>query len=144
MRRARATAIDHAPTSVPPASATVRRARPHAADPVEEALLCGTVWDWRETDPLAREVLDRFATGDEAGALAAAQALLSDHCVPALTVSPDVLDEIELDHRHAAVLACIDGMTSLSRVASSCDLSETDVLRAVCELVGRRIVVLRG
>jgi hypothetical protein len=112
-------------------------------DPLEEALFSRPVWDSREPEPSAREVLDRFAMGDEVGAIAAAELLLDGRRVPALTVSVDVLDEIELDHRAALVLAQVDGATPLSEVLALSGLARGDAIRTVCELVERRILVMR-
>lgn len=114
-----------------------------ALDPLEEALLSRPLWDSREPEPTIHEVLYRFAVGDEAGAMAAADLLLDGRRVPALTVSIDVLDEIELDYRAALVLARIDGATPLSRVLANSGLARGEALRTMCELVERRIVVLR-
>ena len=89
------------------------------------------------------ELLYRFAVGDEVGAIAAAELLLDGRRVPALTVSRDVLDELELDHRAALVLAQVDGATPLSRVLRDSCLDRGDALRTVCELVERHILTLR-
>jgi len=112
-------------------------------DPLEEALLSRPVWDSRVPEPAVHELLYRFAVGDVAGAIAAAELLLDGRRVPALTVSLDVLDELELDHRAALVLAQVDGTTPLSRVLRDSCLERGDALRTVCDLVERRILVLR-
>lgn len=114
-----------------------------AVDALEEALLSRPVWDSREPEPCVHEILYRFAIGDEVGAVAAAELLLDGRRVPALTVSTDVLDEIELDHRAVLVLAHVDGATPLSGVIASCGLSRPEAIRTWCELVERRIAVLR-
>jgi hypothetical protein len=42
------------------------------------------------------------------------------------------------------VLACVDGMTTLSCVVENCGLGRVEALRTLCELVERRLVVLRS
>jgi hypothetical protein len=124
----------------------VRRYATHAShlDPLEEALLSRPLWDSRQPEPAVHEVLYRFDMGDVMGALAAADGLLDGRRVPALTVSLDVLDEIDLDHCAVLVLAHIDGVTDLSQVLGASSLSLEDALRTLCELIDRRIVVLRA
>jgi hypothetical protein len=139
--------VDPRPTNRPPAvrpSGMRRKAPPFTSlDPLEEALLSRPLWDSREPEPTVHEVLYRFMMGDQVGAIAAADLLLDGRRVPALTVSIDVLDEIDLDYRAALVLAHVDNATSLSGVLASSGLTHGEALRTVCELVERRIVVLR-
>ena len=139
--------LDQRPTIRPPAKrpSGMRRRAPAASvlDPLEEALLARPLWDSREPEPAIHEILYRFAMGDEVGAIAAARLLLDGRRVPALTVSLDVLDELELDHRAALVLAHVDGTTPLSQLLEESCLEGGDALRTVCELVERRILVLR-
>jgi hypothetical protein len=116
----------------------------HTLDPIEEALLSRPLWDSREPEPAVHEILYRFAMGDEVGAIAAATLLMDGRRVPALTVSLDVLDELELDHRAVLILARVDGATPLSRVLDESCLSRGDAIRTLCELVERRILVLRS
>ncbi len=150
---------DQAPASEPPderptipagpassgRASGLRRKVPAAAalDPLEEALLSRPIWDSREPEPAVHEILYRFSVGDEAGAVAAGEILLDGRRAPALTVTFDVLDELELDTRAALVLAKVDGTTSLSRVLRDCGLDRPTALRTLCALVERRIVVLR-
>jgi hypothetical protein len=115
-----------------------------ALDPLEEALLSRPLWDSREPEPAIHEILYRFAVGDGVGAVAAADLLLDGHRVPALTVSLDVLDELELDHRAALVLAQVDGTTDLSGVLRGCCLARGEAVLTLCDLVERRILVLRA
>jgi hypothetical protein len=112
-------------------------------DPLEEALLARPLWDSREPEPAIHEILYRFSVGDEVGAVAAAKLLLDGRSAPALTVSFDVLDELVLDYRATLLLARMDGTTSLSGVLDDCGLDTSDAVRTVCELVERRIIVLR-
>jgi hypothetical protein len=139
--------LDQRPTIPPPAlrPSGLRRRAPAAPmlDPLEEALLARPLWDSREPEPAVHEILYRFAVGDEAGAIAAATLLLDGRRAPALTVSLDVLDELELDHRAALVLAHVDGTTPLSQLLAESCLERGDAIRTVCELVERRILVLR-
>jgi hypothetical protein len=139
--------LDQRPTIPPPAKRTsgMRRKVPTAIllDPLEEALLSRPLWDSREPEPAVHEILYRFAVGDEAGAIAAAGLLLDGRRVPALTVSLDVLDELYLDHRAALVLSLVDGTTPLSEVLRESCLDRGDAIRTLCELVERRILVLR-
>jgi hypothetical protein len=140
--------LDQRPTIPPPSPrpSGLRRKVPAAVtlDPLEEALLSRPLWDSREPEPAVHEVLYRFAMGDSVGAIASASLLLDGRRVPALTVSLDVLDELELDHRAALVLAQVDGATPLSRVLEDSCLSRGDAIRTVCELIERRILVLRA
>ncbi len=115
-----------------------------AVDPLELALLARPSCALREPDPGVRDILRRLAAGDEAGAMAAANRLTASRPVPAVTVSFDVLDEIELDDCAALVLAHIDGRTELSRVLNGCELPLAEGLRTLCALIERRIVVLRA
>jgi hypothetical protein len=144
------TRVDQRPTVPPPARRPsgvrrkVVRAASLALDPLEEALLARPVWDSREPEPAIHELLYRFSVGDEVGAIAAAELLLDGRRVPALTVSLDVLDELSLEHRAALVLAQIDGATPLSRVLTDSGLTRGDAIRTLCELVERRILVLRS
>jgi hypothetical protein len=139
--------VDSRPTLPPPrrSSGVVRKAYPQRAlDPLEEALLSRPLWDSREPEPAVHEILYRFALGDEAGAVAAADLLLDGRRAPALTVSLDVLDELNIDHRAALILSYMDDVTPLSRVLAECGLDRADAIRTMCELVERRIVVLRA
>jgi hypothetical protein len=140
--------LDQRPTIPPPAPrpSGLRRkaAAPATLDPLEEALLSRPLWDSREPEPAVHEILYRFSMGDGVGAIAAASLLLDGRRVPALTVSLDVLDELELDHRAALVLAQVDGATPLSRVLEDSCLSPGDAIRTLCELMERRILVLRA
>jgi hypothetical protein len=115
-----------------------------AVDPLEEALVSRRSWDLHEPDRAVHEVLFRFAVGDEAGAIVAAERLMVGRRVPALTVSLDIVDEIELDHCAALVLSYIDGMTDVSHVLNACGLPRVEALRTLCALIDRRIVVLRA
>jgi hypothetical protein len=139
--------LDQRPTIPPPAKrpsgVRCKATQVSALDPLEEALLSRPLWDSREPEPAVHEILYRFAMGDELGAIAAGELLLDGHRVPALTVSLDVLDELELDHRAALVLAQVDGTTPLSEVLIESCLARGDALRTMCELVERRILVLR-
>jgi hypothetical protein len=139
--------LDQRPTIPPPPlrSSGLRRkvAAVATLDPLEEALLSRPLWDSREPEPAVHELLYRFAMGDEVGAIAAAELLLDGRRVPALTVSLDVLDELDLNHRAALILAQVDGTTPLSRVLKLSCLERSDALRTMCELIERRILVLR-
>jgi hypothetical protein len=112
-------------------------------DPLEEALLARPLWDSREPEPAVHEILYRFSVGDEVGAVAAARVLLDGRCAPALTVSFDVLDELLLDYRATLLLSYVDGTTPLSWILDGCGLGSTEAVRTLCELVERRIIVLR-
>jgi hypothetical protein len=138
--------VDSRPTLPPPrrASGVLRKAHPaRALDPLEEALLSRPLWDSRDPEPAVHEILYRFSLGDEVGAVAAADLLLDGRRAPALTVSLDVLDELNIDPRAALVLSYMDDVTPLSRVITDCGLARGDAVRTVCELVERRIIVLR-
>ena len=138
---------DQRPTTPPPPmrpSGVRRRARTLAAlDPLEEALLSRPLWDSRRPEPAIHEILYRFSMGDEVGAVAAARVLLDGRRVPALTVSLDVLDELTLDERAALFLGRVDATTPLSRVLVDSGLPTAVAIRTLCDLVERRILVLR-
>jgi len=140
--------LDLRPTIPPPprhdSGVQLRTPATESLDPLEEALLSRPLWDSRAPEPGVHEILYRFTMGDEAGAIAAAELLLGGRRVPALTVSLDVLDELELNHRAALVLDQVDGTTPLSEVLGESCLSPGDALRTVCELIERRILVLRA
>ena len=139
---------DQRPTVPPPParpSGLRRRARPQASlDPLEEALLSRPVWDSREPEPAIHEILYRLEMGDEAGAVAAVGVLLDGRLVPALTVSFDVQGELQLDPRAVVFLARVDGATPLSRVLRDCGLGDVWGVRTLCDLVERRLLVLRA
>lgn len=139
--------VDQRPTVPPPPlrpSGLRRKARPMLSlDPLEEALLARPLWDSREPEPAVHEILYRFSVGDEVGAVAAARVLLDGRCAPALTVSFDVLDELLLDYRATLLLSYVDGTTPLSWILDGCGLGSTEAVRTLCELVERRIIVLR-
>ena len=139
--------VDQRPTVPPPPrrpSGLRRKARPVLAlDPLEEALLARPLWDSREPEPAVHEILYRFSVGDEVAAVAAARVLLDGRSVPALTVSFDVLDELVLDYRATLLLAHVDGTTPLSWILDASGLGSRDAVRTLCELVERRIIVLR-
>jgi hypothetical protein len=140
--------VDDRPTVRPPPrrpSGMRRKVAPsRRLDPLEEALLARPIWDSRQPEPAIHEILYRLSVGDEAGAIAAAEVLLDGRRVPALTVSFDVLDEIELDGRAVELLAHVNGTTPLSRVLDDCRLERASAVRTLCELVERRIIVLRS
>jgi hypothetical protein len=139
--------VDQRPTVPPPPRPSGLRVRAVPAlvlDPLEEALIARPLWDSREPEPAIHEILYRFSVGDAVGAIAAADLLLDGRRAPALTVSVDVLDELDLDHRAAVFLANVDGTTPLSRVLVDSGLDLDQGVRTVCELVERRIIVLRS
>jgi hypothetical protein len=132
------------PSPPPRPSGLRRKAHPVLAlDPLEEALLARPVWDSREPEPAVHEILYRFSVGDDAGAVAAARILLDGRSAPALTVSFDVLDELVLDTRATLFLSFVDGATPLSWILGACGLDSGSAVRTLCELVERRILVLR-
>jgi hypothetical protein len=139
--------VDQRPTVPPPhrPSGLRRKAPPSVVlDPLEEALLARPLWDSRQPEPAVHEILYRFSVGDEVGAVAAADLLLDGRRAPALTVSLDVLDELDLDHRAAVFLGQVDGTTPLSQLLRECGLEMEQAVRTLCELVERRIIVLRA
>jgi hypothetical protein len=136
--------VDSGPSHPPSGRRLTARDAASPLDPLEEALVSRRSWDLREPDGAVHELLVRFAVGDEAGAIVAADRLLVGRRVPALTVSLDIVDEIELDHCAALVLAYIDGMTDVSHVLNACGLPRAEALRTLCALIERRIVMLRA
>ncbi len=144
--------LDERPTVPPPPmlgarrpSGMRRKARPlEPLDALEEALLARPLWDSREPEPAIHEILYRLEMGDEVGAVASVGLLLDGRRVPAFTVSLDILDELSLDHRAVLFLGHVDGTTPLSRVMAQCGLEPVDALRTLCDLVERRIILLRA
>ena len=139
--------VDQRPTVPPPPRPSGLRRKARLAlvlDPLEEALLARPLWDSREPEPAVHEILYRFSVGDGVGAVAAAELLLDGRRAPALTVSLDVLDELDLDHSAAVFLGQVDGTTPLSHLLHEGGLELEQAVRTVCELVERRIIVLRS
>ena len=138
---------DQRPTVPPPparpSGVRKRSRRRITLDPLEEALISRPIWDSREPEPAIHEILYRLEMGDDAGAVAAVWVLLDGRRAPALTVSPDVLDELQLDPRAALFLGRVDGATPLSEVVQHCGLCAIDAVRVFCSLVERRIIILR-
>jgi len=131
------------PSGTQPTASAPRRAAGRPVDPVEEALLARGPWGVSSTDLGVRDARQRLAFGDEEGATAALRLIAAGHPVLVTTVSPDVLDEIELDRCAALFLAHIDGRADLSRVLGACPLSPVECVRTLCELIERRIVEIR-
>jgi hypothetical protein len=123
------------------------RAQPRTSlDPLEEALLARCPCSSRTPDAGQRALLRTFASsaeGNDLGAVSDTELAAWGRLVPRVTVSPDVLDELELDHCAALVLAHIDGRAGLSQVLDTCGLPLTAALRTLCVLVERHIVVIR-
>jgi hypothetical protein len=125
--------------------ADLAQPRPHV-DPLEEALLARCPCSSRTPDAGVRALLRTFASSGECsdiGEISDAELAASGRLVPRLTVSPDVLDELELDRCAALVLSHIDGRAGLSQVLNRCGLPRTASLRTLCVLIERHIVVIR-
>lgn len=90
------------------------------------------------------ELLYRFDVGDHRGALAAAEALLDGSLVPAIVVPHELLTSMPLDSSSALLLSCIDSSSTLEVVLEKSGLPMLDALRAICDLVDARVVVLRA
>jgi hypothetical protein len=94
-------------------------------------------------DATIRELLERFDRGDYLGALAMADATLDDKRVPFVVPSRKELADYELDHREAYLLSVIDGVSPLEAVLVTSGMPLLDALRIFCDLVEKRVVVLR-
>ena len=62
---------------------------------------------------------------------------------PRRRVGEIVLDELVLDTRATLFLSFVDGATPLSWILGACGLDSGSAMRTLCELVERRILVLR-
>jgi hypothetical protein len=141
---------DDRPTTPPPATATRSGILPKndsapTLEGFEEPRPLCPLWDSREPEPAVHEILYRFALGDWAGAIAAADLLLEGRRVPALCLPLDFLQEleVELDYKAYLLLAQVDGKTPLSEVLAHSFLSYGDALHTFCSLVEQRIILLR-
>jgi hypothetical protein len=89
------------------------------------------------------ELLYRFSMGDFKGALAVAEALLDEERIPIVMVPPDLLVHMRLDHREAFLVSFIDGQSSLDAVLQASGMPMLEGLRAICELIEKKIIGLR-
>jgi hypothetical protein len=89
------------------------------------------------------ELLYRFAVGDYKGALAVAEVLLDDECIPIVIVPPEVLLSLPLDHREAFLMSFVDGKSSLEAIVEASGIPLLDALRLLCQLIELKVVVIR-
>jgi hypothetical protein len=83
-----------------------------------------------------------MGVGDQSGVLDAAEELLADGVVVRIVLPPEVIATMMLEYRESMLLAYVSGSSTLKQVIQETGLEMIDALRALCELVDRRIVVL--
>jgi hypothetical protein len=88
------------------------------------------------------ELVYRLGVGDSSGALDAAEELFEDGAVARVVLPPEVIATMMLEYRESMLLAYVNGSSTLKQVINDTGLELIDALRALCELVDRRIVVL--
>jgi hypothetical protein len=88
------------------------------------------------------ELVYRMGVGDQSGVLDAAEELLADGVVVRIVLPPEVIATMMLEYRESMLLAYVSGSSTLKQVIQETGLEMIDALRALCELVDRRIVVL--
>lgn len=115
---------------------------------------------------------DRFAMGDFSGALALAEGILRIHpsdmeaqslatkCrevlhdmyasrigdmsrVPQVSMSPDQIRWLSLDHRAGFMLSMIDGFSSVDDLLDVSGMQRLDALRILCALLDQKVIALR-
>ncbi len=99
--------------------------------------------DLRDTSAPLEELLYRFEVGDHKGALSAAETLLDQRLVPTIVVPRDLLSAIGLEPTAVLLLTFIDGRASLETVLETSGVPMIEALRALCDLLEQRVVVLR-
>src|SRR5262245_55560813 len=120
-----------------------------------------------------REMRDRYATGDYAGALVIAESVLEANpadsdaervatsCrevligmyvarlgslkrVATLAIPTDEIRWLSLDHRAGFLLSLVDGISSIEEILDISGMSRLDALRIVCVLLDQRVIALAG
>jgi hypothetical protein len=118
-----------------------------------------------------QKMKERFAIGDFSGALDIAEKLLKAHpqdadakalaskCrevledmyssrisglhrVPTITMGPDQIRWLSLDHRSGFLLSMIDGISSVDDLLDVSGMQRLDALRIICELLDQRVIGL--
>lgn len=116
---------------------------------------------------------DKFAMGDFSGALQAAHDILSTYpedpeatsvankCeevlhdmyasriaglsrVPQITMGPDQIRWLSLDHRAGFMLSMIDNTSSVEDLLDVCGMAKLDALRILCALLDQKVISLRA
>lgn len=119
----------------------------------------------------ARDMLDRYAMGDFSGALTVAEKILASHpdhedairCAQScrdvlgdmyasrigdleqtltVSMSPDQIRWLSLDHRAGFLLSMIDGISTIDELLDVCGMQRLDALRIICSLLDQRVVSL--
>jgi hypothetical protein len=101
------------------------------------------VRDVRDQATPLEELLYRFEVGDHRGALAAAETLLDQRLAPTMIVPWEVVPSLELSPTATLLLTLVDGRTPLEALLDVGMIPMIDALRALCELLEQRVVVLR-
>lgn len=99
--------------------------------------------DVRDTSAPLEELLYRFEVGDHKGALAAAESLLDRRLVPTLVVSWDTIPRLGLSPDAVLLLTSVDGQLALESLLEACGVPMLDAIRALCDLLDRRVITLR-
>ncbi len=89
------------------------------------------------------ELLYRFAMGDREGAVHAAETVLAASQVPAIRDPRRAAGDGDLDACARWLIPFVVGVTPLDRVRAESGLPLPVALQAFCELLERKIVVLR-
>lgn len=124
----------------------------------------------RPTDPL-RDMRDRHAMGDFSGALEVAEKILATqpdqeeafrcaqscrdvltdmyasrlggtHHRAVITMSPDQIRWLSLDHRAGFLLSIIDGVSTIDELLDICGMPRLEALRILCHLLDQQAVSL--
>lgn len=126
----------------------------------------------RPTDPL-RDMRDRHAMGDFSGALEVAEKILATqpdqeeafrcaqscrdvltdmyasrlggtHHRAVVTMSPDQIRWLSLDHRAGFLLSMIDGVSTIDELLDICGMPRLEALRILCNLLDQQAVRLES
>lgn len=149
--RRRFLALSSVPADLPrPATLRPSGVRPtaeRASDPGERDATTlpppPSLRDLRDSAAPLEELLYRFEVGDHRGALAAAETLLDQRLVPTVIVPFDLLHALGLDPNAMLLLAYVDGRASLETVLETSGVPMLEALRALCDLLEQRVIVLR-
>ena len=127
---------------------------------------------FREPDPLV-DMRDRLALGDYSGALIVAEGVLENDAahneaarcaetcrerlyemyaarlgslehVPHVSVPPEQVRWLSLDHRAGFVLSCVDGQSTLEEILDVAGMPVLDALRILYELHSQRIISIEA
>ena len=95
----------------------------------------------RDPSAILDEVLFRAACGDLAGAIVAGEELLER--VPVVIMPRKELRAVPLGYWELHLVNHLDGERTLLELCEDARMSTADAIRAVCELVDRKIIAMR-